>query len=209
MTAQLRDYYVAFHREEYVAGIAMHWREIDDRTSRPDFNIVSFVEDALANRLNRNKGKLHIEFFDMQSETDIPAFVTIDPLTLHIDAETWSLAKIGEPFARFVIAHEIGHIVLHGHYEKAAFSNSAALRLKAFVKENSAEWQANTFADYFLLPTSIVSAFGSPAAIVAACSVPLDLAERRFAQVREERLCRKNSGDYCPTCGQLLCFAQH
>ena len=207
-TSQLRDYYVTFRREEFLAGIAWEWRKADGRYLRADFNVVSFFEAVLQKRLPHKKGKLHIEFFDM-AEGEPPAYVTPDPLTLHVDREIWHLANIGEPFARYIIAHEVGHIVLHGHYEKAAFSNDVQSRLKIVVKYNSAEWQANTFADYFLVPNDYVSETDTPKDISVKCNVPLDVAERRWTEVREERIKKKFNKDYCNNCGQLGCAIDH
>lgn len=209
MSAQLRDYYVTFHREEYVRDRAADWRQSSGTAQSVDFNIVRFVEDTLTALLTKRKGKLQIKFFELENEQDAPAYVTIDPLTLHIDQETWDLAKLGEPFSRLVIAHEIGHIVLHGHYEKAAFSNDPKVRFKAFPQENSAEWQADTFAGYFLLPDNLVAAFNSPAEIAAACSVPLDLARKRFMEVRELMLRKRHDRDFCSVCGEVQCTEAH
>src|SRR5690242_17906696 len=121
MTAQLRDYYVTYDREERIGSTALEWYDAGNCSTNPDFNIVNFIEQTLIRRLSKKKGKLEIRFFDMTNEQDHPAYVTIDPLTLHVDREIWQLAKIGDPFARHVLAHEVGHIVLHGQYEKAAF----------------------------------------------------------------------------------------
>jgi hypothetical protein len=209
MPGQLRDWYVTFHREEYIAELARDWRRANGGASLTEFNVVQFVEQTLVSRLSSNKGGLSIKLFDMSDEQQDPAYVTIEPLTLHVDHEIWRFGKLGDPFARHVLAHEAGHIILHGQYPKAAFSSGPEARLKAFPKENSAEWQAETFAEYLLLPTRIIGSFACPRDVARACSVPTEMAEKRFTQVREEEIRRRLSREYCPTCGQIDCLQSH
>jgi hypothetical protein len=211
--AQLRDYYVPLLAEETIARTAIEWRRAAGIALKPDFNIVTFFEAVLVKHLKRAKGTLKVDFFDMESGSD-PAYVTIDDpskrsidrqITLHVDKETWSMARIGEPAARVIVAHEIGHIVLHAHYERAAFSRGSEVRLKAHVQERSAEWQADTFMGYLLLPACMVRAYNSPREIAAGCSVPSDLAEDRFGTVRRQVIYRQKCPDRCPKCGDIDC----
>ena len=211
--SKLRDYYVPFMTEEAIARIALEWRRAEGLAFRPDFNVITFFESVLVKRLKRNKGTLNVNFFDMEPGGD-PAYVTIDDpskppidrqITLHVDKETWSVARIGEPCARLIVAHEIGHIVLHAHYERAAFSRGSEVRLKAHVKERSAEWQADIFVGYFLLPACTVRAYNSPREIAAGCSVPFDLAEERFDTVRQQVIWQRKCPDCCPKCGDIDC----
>jgi len=97
-----------------------------------NFNICDFVVQVLAKSFRR-KGKLQIEFYDPE---DLPeqACVTFDSLTLHIVKRIWDDAAAGRPYARFIVAHEIGHIVLHDRtaaafpMTKMPFSNSSRRR---------------------------------------------------------------------------------
>ncbi len=109
-------------------------------------------------------------------------------------------AKSGDDFARFVLAHEVGHIVLHDHSTQA-FSSDPSLQLKFPENEHSAEWQANKFAEYFLLPDGIVLHFDDVELIVVFCEVPRAMAKRR---VEGSRFARKSwlLGEAC-ACGNF------
>lgn len=211
--SKLRDYYVPFMREEEIARAANEWRRAEGCALKPDFNVVTFFESVLTKHLKRARGALTVKFFNSEPGGD-PAYLAIDDpskpptdrqMTLNIDGEIWGEARIGEPRARVIIGHEIGHIVLHGHYERAAFSRGSEVRLRAHVQERSAEWQADTFMGYLLLPTCIVRQYNSPREIAAGCSVPLDLAEERFAAARQQIVWRQKCPDQCTKCGDIDC----
>jgi uncharacterized protein DUF955 len=197
-----RDHYVGYRSEETIAQLAVKLR--DDHGSRcdPTFNIIDFVERTLANHLNRiKKGQLNIEFYDREFKQDDPAYVSFDPLTLHADRTIWADAKIGEEYARFVIAHEIGHIVLHDHSAKG-FSSDKSAQIRFADDGQSAEWQANTFAGHFLVPDFVLEKFREVAKITAHCQVPEKLALDRVLDLkrRERRKARIFQGDFCTNC---------
>ena len=50
-----------------------------------------------------------MRFFDSMAGQS-PANVTYKPLTSEFDREAWELADLGDPWARYVAAHEICHI---------------------------------------------------------------------------------------------------
>jgi hypothetical protein len=196
-----RDHHVRFRCEEEIARFATEWRRAGNVANLANFDIVTFVEKILSRKYTR-KGQLQIVFFDIIQDQD-PAFVTFRPLTLHIDAEIWKLARWGDPEARFIIAHEIGHIILHDH-EAKPFSNDPSLNIAFDRSEHSAEWQANTFAGYFLLPDQIVRAFGDVDQLIASCGVPRKLAEDRLSSVAITARKSKNfDGDVCSKCGNF------
>ncbi|MCG7863444.1 MAG: ImmA/IrrE family metallo-endopeptidase [Candidatus Thiodiazotropha endolucinida] len=56
------------------------------------------------------------------------------------------------PRARFTIAHEIGHLLLHGGVPQLARSWNPSHHY-----ESDSEWQANTFAAEFLMPADLMS----------------------------------------------------
>ena len=108
----------------------------------------------IVHQIRRMKGK---EFGELGS-LDIHLFtghgvpyVTFDPLVLHVDKEIWDEAELNEPMARFMLAHELGHLVLHRYYRQE-FSASNEQHLKAFPAEERSEPQANWFAATFLAP---------------------------------------------------------
>jgi hypothetical protein len=83
----LRDHKVPFRREESLAESALACRRFASNENLARFNVVDFVERVLPSILaTRKKGPLKISFFDA-AEGDIPAFVTFNPLTLHVDGK--------------------------------------------------------------------------------------------------------------------------
>ena len=120
------DHKVRFRREELLADTALLWRREAGNENLSYFNIIEFLEKVLLRKIKR---PFKIKFFDA-SEGEKPAYVTFDrQTTLHVDSEVWRLAELGEPDARFIIAHEIGHLLLHDHDAKA-FSNSPDDQIK-------------------------------------------------------------------------------
>jgi IrrE N-terminal-like domain len=148
-----RDHYVGYRSEEEIASIALTWGKAGDISNHGYFDIIDFVQNVLSKQFTK-KGALTIRLFDGAPQDDL-AYVTFNPLTLHVDSEVWHFAKLGDPTSRHMIAHEIGHALLHDHYARP-FSNDPSQNIRFAQQEHSAEWQANTFAGHFLLPDHIM-----------------------------------------------------
>jgi IrrE N-terminal-like domain len=192
------DHYVKFCSEETIAEIALAWRNAANILNDGNFDIIDFVENVLSKQY-ATKGALNIRLFDASSGSDF-ASVTYNPLTLHVDSEVWELAKRGDPDSRYMIAHEIGHILLHDHYARP-FSNDPSQQRNFAQNEHSAEWQANTFAGFFLLPDHLVRSFGDAKEMSTSCGVPKNLARDRVATVEKAaRKSRNFEGDLCSEC---------
>jgi hypothetical protein len=196
------DYHVRFVREDEIARIASEWRRVGGINNVGYFNIVDFIENILSRKLSPKKGALSIKISHLPDNL-YPAYVTFEPTTLHVDSDVWNLAKLGEPEARYILAHEIGHIVLHDHNAKP-FSNDPSLIISFAQLEHSAEWQANTFARYFLVPDHIIRAFDDLDRLIVSCGVPRALAEERISMIQNtDRKHRMFEGDVCPKCGNF------
>src|SRR5262249_25437440 len=152
----------------------------------------------------QKKGALKIEFYDREFKEDDPAFVSFDPLTLNVDRKIWADAKAGEEYARYVIAHEVGHIVLHDHHAKS-FSKDPSDQLRFADDGQSAEWQANTFARHFLLPDPVVQKIRDMTLLASLCLVPEAVALERILAVKREqdRQNRVFGGGFCSDCGNF------
>jgi hypothetical protein len=196
-----RDYKVRFNDREGIAKIAMSWWLAAKRIGH-SFNICTFITEILAKRL-RNKGKLEIKFYRHE---DLPekACVTFNPLTLHIVQQIWSDAGLGKPYARRIVAHEIGHIVLHDQ-NAVAFSDDKTAQLRFIQDEESGEWQANIFADYFLVPDHVALKLRVHDIIAGLCVVTDDLAGRRLREAisAKEILRPVYEGDACGECSNF------
>jgi hypothetical protein len=199
----LHDHKVTYTTQETIAVIAANWRKRHGSSGKRTFNIIEFIETTLTICL---KGKsLRIEFYNRDFEQDNPAYVIFHPsepiVTLWVDRKIWEDAKSGDGYARFVLAHEIGHIVLHDHSAQA-FSNDPALQIRFAENEHSAEWQANKFAEYFILPDEIVLHFDDVELLVIFCEAPRILAKQRVAALRAARR-SLTLGDACDRCGNF------
>lgn len=123
-----------------------------------------------------------------------PAVVSYVPLKLEVDRVVWNKALLSvDPDANYVIAHELGHVVLHDYH---AQPYSGVKRDWIDFKEQSAEWQANRFADCFLVSDEEIIEYVSPDVIATKCRVPIDVAERRFHEIAKlaEFSCRECFG---------------
>lgn len=198
MAMMLPDYKVDYLSEASIAQAALARRTAGGLRNSTDFNIVKYVKHL--ERTWRTKGKFSVKFFDASADQK-PAYVTFGPPTLHIDREVWKLADLGDPESRFIVAHELGHLFLHDHHAKA-FSDDPGERIKFMEREHSAEWQANIFAAYFLLPDHIVEAYYDVKALAGECSVGEALAQERLDAIIDRDRRRRGSG-ICLTCGNF------
>jgi hypothetical protein len=210
MGGTLRDCKVEYRREEDIADTALAWRRAAQNENCGYFNVVDFFEIVLQRQFK--KGRIFLDFLAPYHEEG-PAYVSFNPLTLHVEKEIWELARLGDPEARFIIAHEIGHLILHSHDAKH-FSDDPKKQINFAENEHSAEWQANIFAYYFLLPTHIVVAFGDVQGLTTSCSVTERLATERRQTVIWANLhpakfvpTTRYQGDACGECGNFTVVA--
>ncbi len=133
-------------------------------------------------------------------EHPVPAFVQFDPLELHIAREVRNDTEQQDGTARLIVLHEAAHVRLHNN-GKRSFSPFGAHDETRNIKEWSVEWQANTWAGYFLLPDTIVSLFETVEQIVEFCDVDLLTATVRFEQFKDRQR-RRSAFTLCFGCGQ-------
>ena len=100
--------------------------------------------------------------------------------TIYLSDSTYeSLAK-DDPEARHTAAHEFGHMVLHSHQTPVM-----AKRITNDLRFDP-EWQADRFADYWLMPTEGVRKCRSANHVAAKYNVSIELAARRFDEVKNQ-----------------------
>ncbi|HEY6577817.1 MAG TPA: ImmA/IrrE family metallo-endopeptidase [Rhizomicrobium sp.] len=200
-----KDYVVSPRSEESIAQLAYKLRDVRGSREEPRFNIADFVKNTLPTHLKAiKKGDLRLEFYDRDFKEDDPAFVSFNPPTLNSDKQIWVDAGAGDSYPRFVMAHEIGHLVLHDRSAKA-FSQDKSDQIQFIDNEESAEWQANIFAGHFLLPDAVIQKIAQVSFIASICQVPEALALERVIAFRrvQERKNRTFAGGYCSKCGNF------
>lgn len=166
-------------------------------------DIVRLIEGHLQPNL---EGGLAIEFYD-QAEGQPPAHVSYNPLMLNVDREIWRDAKQGEPGARNILAHEVGHIVMHKR-DDLGYSFGKGSQLKAPPDEESAEWQANVFGHFLMVTENALvenmpllhkaADIGAPVWVVASVQ-QYDAARDIFTFVAAPEY----GGDPCGECGNF------
>lgn len=209
------DYKVRYLHDDIIAAAADScWRHAPPE--RPfTFDVIKLLEVLMTSGIDnvfhikgdRKKGALEVGYFDRlrRWQWERPAYVTFDKkVKLVVDIAIWEAAKLGETFACFVLAHEIGHILLHDKTAKA-FSNSKAEQLSFVGDGDSAEEQANSFAGHLLVPTRTVHRFPDKDLLATVCNVPDELAADRLTAVNNAKaiLAQHSMTDYCRGCGRF------
>lgn len=209
------DYKVAPRSEEYIAKVAGACRRARPQPNRDRFDPINFIQTRLmtdgVESVWRSpwalpKGTVSLEFYDRQTKWDSPAEVRFRPkTTMFFDRTVWERARLGETHETFVAAHEIGHVMLHDSSAKE-FSSSPDERIKfRQADEDSAEWQAHTFAGHLLVPTFLVLRINDQERLEFICNAPDHLVAERLSTVRntKEALYSNQVKDFCFRCGDL------
>lgn len=196
--ARLVDHKVSRRTEAEISDLAYRWRCSAGINTSLYFNIVNFTKNELYLQLGR---RIKICFL-RQRFGESPAFIKFGRIIeLNVDERVWRQAQIrsheAHESARHILAHEIGHILLHKDQSKA-FSN-IPFALTFFEKEESAEWQANTFARHFLLVDRHVREHNCVDALVTLCGIPIQLAAEAIKTLRPARAIA--TGEFCRKCG--------
>jgi hypothetical protein len=157
------------------------------------------IEKLVGRNFNNGRGTLFIKQFDAR-EGEAPAFVTYKPLVLNVDIELWQLAKCFGYFEKYVLAHELAHLVLHDHNAKP-FSGKEKGFTKFGTQEESAEWQADIWAHHFIVPDKWILRLGTVQDISRVCNVGLKVAGECLASANRRKILRsKMEGEACPEC---------
>ncbi len=191
-----KDCKVTRRRYEQVGAKARDLRRFLGVDMLYAFDITKQIE-RLAGQTFGSLGVLHLDVFE-QDQEDL-AFVTFRPeLTLYVHQEIWRDARRGEPKSRFILAHELGHILLHG-FHRLAFSEDESLHLHSFPEEERAEPQANWFAEQFLAPDHLARNTKDETDLCLQFDFPSIYAENRLMRLRNRRV--GFVGNACPNCG--------
>lgn len=88
-------------------------------------------------------------------ELDGLAFTTIDPPRIFVRESVYDAACNGDPRSREILAHELGHLLLHQSMTVGRMQENAEGHMEQFRRQNlgeSSERQADAFARHLLIP---------------------------------------------------------
>lgn len=112
------------------------------------------------------------------------AFCEFQPPRIVVSNQTYENAAVGDPHARMVLAHELGHLLLHSGYNRSRAHSMMSGRyendLGPNLKSRGAESQAKRFAAFFLMPRHIVKKMRTVQELSRSCGTSLEAAEIRF-----------------------------
>lgn len=143
------DYKAPPISRESLANAAITVRNAFGITDSSKFPIVEFMELILPKTLPRFS-------FEIRSAEEMEGKYGMTILAeqkIVLSEEIYDRACKEDGFARFTIAHEIAHLLLHTPQNICLYSLQEGKKLEAF--ENP-EWQANTFAAELLAPHKFI-----------------------------------------------------
>jgi hypothetical protein len=187
-----KDYHVPFRSDDFIKDVALSLRKRLGSLHTPDFNLRKCLE-LMAQEAILRSGKIGIVQYKAKGN-EPPAYVTFSGnKILHVDEDVWADGRDNVPWAREILGHEVGHLALHNHYVQG-FSGE---RSKAWQDNESSEWQADRFLDYFLITDQDIALYKAPNAIANHCAVEFHVVFRRLGASF------RYSGECCPECGEF------
>lgn len=155
---------VSLRGEEEIAQMATFVRENFARyITNGMLDVVKAVEHNIA---------IGFEVVDQDELGGLYGLSIPDKGVIKITNPIYEDAVNGDKFARHVMAHELGHFVMHN----SGMSFASAAIGEIFRKEESSEWQADIFADYLLAPVEHIKSSSTAANLSATCGIPLSRA---------------------------------
>jgi hypothetical protein len=206
------DHKVPFRSEAFLAELAMACRKIGTIPGSNNVSLQTILDELQAHGVEsistilgmKQKGRLRIELIT-DDPHEFPAYVKFSPtLTLFVQKSIWARFKEGRSDERVIIAHEIGHIMLHDD-EAKPFAGSDSVGPRFTEDEYYAEWQANTFAEHLLIPTELAQRLDDSDKIAFTCNVPDWFSLKRISKVRQIKkpLRTFQLSDFCEDCGDF------
>lgn len=139
INAEAESFLTAYHPSK---SIPIPIEEIIDLKLKMDIIQIPSLKDAFA-----------------EVGLDIDAFISSDFTSISVDK---FIQEERNNRYRFSLAHEIGHMLLHGYlYRKFKFKTidewTAAIRQMPFQDQEIVEWQADEFAGLVLVPRAVLN----------------------------------------------------
>lgn len=127
-----------------IRGLAAAFRlKIAQIDNDEPLNICDLIEFTLP-RITKDKFEFIIKEASYMGNTE--AAMSPDSMKMYIREDVYEALQAGDSRARFTIAHEIGHLILH---DGIALGRDNGIPHKIFA---DSEWQANVFGAELLAP---------------------------------------------------------
>ena len=147
--------------------------------SKPYFDITSFLEL----QLQSHDPEFALIVSTRREMGNDLARAYIADRTIEVRSDVYDHAHDGQPFARFTLAHELGHLVLHSDIRLAR--RDAPYAVDRF---RDPEWQADCFAGELLMPLFIYQEMKNPEDAANAFGVSSSAVKAQLRAWRRERL---------------------
>jgi Zn-dependent peptidase ImmA (M78 family) len=163
-----------------IEGIALRLRRELGIADKYVIDIVSLVEFELSRLIHEFTFSV-VDDSDLGSE--ILALAREHPPEIIVRESVYQQATQQQPMARWILAHEIGHLVL-----QHAGSATRGLNDQIPAHVAAAEYEANVFAQSLLMPSELVEGCSSPSEIAEKFLVSRSAAQRRFREVDNKQI---------------------
>jgi Zn ribbon nucleic-acid-binding protein len=154
-----QDYKVSRQYQPDIASIAAIWRAADPAyIASNSFDVAELLVAHVLPTLAK-QGRQFCLVIVEDDPGDPLGWVEFETGLVCFQTSTWKAATLGDPLGRLVVAHEIGHLLLHRH-QSNAFSSGLSKKLNFVSPQESAEQQANWFAAALLIPDHLMFKLG-------------------------------------------------
>ena len=181
------DYKVPAKSAKDIADIARAVRELLGQSKTWILDLIN-----LRDKLTKIKGLEGLDFVVLPEDQmhGALAYTTSNPPRIFLGQKTANDLARGDGRARWTLAHEMGHLLMHPGAAKPrmAIGNARTSWIATF---ESAEWQADEFAANVLMPEEIVIDAADADELMEMCGVTKTAAERRFNSLVTKRRPRK------------------
>lgn len=158
-----------------MARVTDHYRRVLGVENVEQVNIVDLIEFELR--------KLHDGFrLVIKSDRELvdPAYTDFEKNQIVVRESVYISAQQGDAYSRMVLAHELGHFLLHGGKGKVLMhktKDGSYDSRKGLDSTESTEDQADMFATLFMVKPSIAFTLKENALVLSkTCGVPLNIA---------------------------------
>lgn len=125
-----------------IDGLAKAFRKLNQKDIHQSCDVLHILEFGLAEWTDY---KFLFEPKNKLEMGDVEAAVSPDKMLMHIREDVYENLCVNDPRARFTVAHEFGHLILH---DGTTLNRGSGTHK---IYEDS-EWQANRFAAELLAP---------------------------------------------------------